>query len=166
MQDSTTQPAGEGATATTLPQYRTIVVGTDGSATAQEAVRHAVSISRAHGATLHLVTAASSKPSRAVEREARSAPEDVQYMINPAEDVEAMLEEVANDVRQFGIAVQCHAELDTAPAAALLAVAAREKADLIVVGNRGMHGVGRVLGSVPNSVAHNADCSVAIIRTT
>ena len=38
-------------------------------------------------------------------------------------------------------------------------------ADLIVVGNRGMKGVRRVLGSVPNSVAHSANCSVLIVDT-
>lgn len=45
-------------------------------------------------------------------------------------------------------------------------VAEREKADLIVVGNKGMAGVRRVLGSVPNSVAHQAPCSVMIVQTT
>jgi nucleotide-binding universal stress UspA family protein len=34
------------------------------------------------------------------------------------------------------------------------------------VGNRGMKGVHRVLGSVPNSVAHGANYSVAIIDTS
>ena len=163
MQDSTT---GSTPDAAALPQYRTIIVGTDGSDTAQEAVRHATAMCRAHGATLHLVTAASAKSSRSLGRESRDAPEDVQYLINPAEDVQAMLEEVAEVVRQFGVQVRTHAEIDQAPAAALLAVANRERADLIVVGNRGMHGVGRVLGSVPNSVAHNADCAVTIVRTT
>ena len=38
--------------------------------------------------------------------------------------------------------------------------------DLIVVGNKGMKGVRRVLGSVPNSVAHGAACSVLIVDTT
>jgi nucleotide-binding universal stress UspA family protein len=166
MQDSTAQPADGGRLDGALPQYRTIVVGTDGSETAQEAVRHAVAISRAQGATLHLVSAGPGKPHGTLNREAQSAPEDVQYLINPAEDLELLLEQVANDVRQFGVEVRCHAEIDTAPAAAILAVANQEHADLIVVGNRGMHGIGRVLGSVPNSIAHNADCSVAIIRTT
>jgi nucleotide-binding universal stress UspA family protein len=45
-------------------------------------------------------------------------------------------------------------------------VAANVRADLIVVGSRGMTGARRVLGSVPNSVAHNATCSVLIVQTT
>ena len=51
------------------------------------------------------------------------------------------------------------------PADALLEIAEREGADLIVVGNRGMHGVSRVLGSVPNKVSHRAQCHVLIVAT-
>ena len=47
----------------------------------------------------------------------------------------------------------------------LIADAAEVEADLIVVGNKGMTGVRRVLGSVPNSVAHSAPCSVLIAFT-
>jgi nucleotide-binding universal stress UspA family protein len=52
------------------------------------------------------------------------------------------------------------------PADILIAKADEVGADLIVVGNRGMKGVRRVLGSVPNSVAHGANCSVLIVDTT
>jgi nucleotide-binding universal stress UspA family protein len=51
------------------------------------------------------------------------------------------------------------------PAEALVDEAARSGAQLIVVGNRRMHGLGRVLGSVANSVAHNAPCDVYIAKT-
>jgi nucleotide-binding universal stress UspA family protein len=52
------------------------------------------------------------------------------------------------------------------PAEAIIKTAEKVHADLIVVGNRGMRGVRRALGSVPNTVAHGAPCSVAIIDTT
>jgi len=53
------------------------------------------------------------------------------------------------------------------PADAILNVAEEIKADLIVVGNKGMTGARRYfLGSVPNKVSHHAPCSVMIIRTT
>jgi nucleotide-binding universal stress UspA family protein len=53
------------------------------------------------------------------------------------------------------------------PADAILDVAEEQKADLIVVGNKGMTGAKRfLLGSVPNKVSHHAPCSVMIIRTT
>ena len=52
------------------------------------------------------------------------------------------------------------------PAKAILQVASEVGADLIVVGNKRMHGAGRLLGSVPNDVAHHAHCAVLIVRTT
>ncbi|MET0460593.1 MAG: universal stress protein, partial [Ilumatobacteraceae bacterium] len=51
------------------------------------------------------------------------------------------------------------------PASALLTEADRLQADVIVVGNRRMQGVGRLLGSVANEVAHNATCDVYIVKT-
>jgi nucleotide-binding universal stress UspA family protein len=51
------------------------------------------------------------------------------------------------------------------PADALIQEAIRVEARIIVVGNRRMHGIGRVLGSVANSVAHNAPCDVYIANT-
>lgn len=51
-------------------------------------------------------------------------------------------------------------------ASALIDVAETTKADLIVVGSRGMTGAARfLLGSVPNRVAHHAPCTVMIVRT-
>lgn len=52
------------------------------------------------------------------------------------------------------------------PADAICKVATEVGADLIIVGNKGMKGVRRVLGSVPNSVARQAPCSVLIVATT
>ena len=52
------------------------------------------------------------------------------------------------------------------PAEVIIEVAEREKADLIVVGNKGMTGTRRFfLGSVPNKVLNHAPCSVMVVRT-
>jgi len=67
--------------------------------------------------------------------------------------------------RLAGIEVQAHTGTGD-PARSIVEVAELENADLIVVGNKGMVGVRRVLGSVPNSVAHQAPCSVMIVQTT
>jgi nucleotide-binding universal stress UspA family protein len=48
----------------------------------------------------------------------------------------------------------------------LIQEAERVGATLIVVGNKNMHGIGRVLGSVANDVAHHAPCDVLIVKTT
>jgi nucleotide-binding universal stress UspA family protein len=68
-------------------------------------------------------------------------------------------------VKKRGIEPVLHM-VGTDPAEASVRTADKVNADLIVVGNRGMKGARRVLGSVPNSVAHDANCSVAIIDTT
>ena len=52
------------------------------------------------------------------------------------------------------------------PAEALIHEAERHEAQMIVVGNLRMRGIGRVLGSVANSIAHNAPCDVYIVRQT
>jgi nucleotide-binding universal stress UspA family protein len=51
------------------------------------------------------------------------------------------------------------------PADALVQIADEQQAQMIIVGNRGMTGTGRVLGSVPNRVSHHAHCDVLIVRT-
>jgi nucleotide-binding universal stress UspA family protein len=60
--------------------------------------------------------------------------------------------------------VEVHASTGS-PAEAIVKVAEQEGADLIVVGNKGMKGARRILGSVPNTVAHAAPCSVLIVDT-
>jgi nucleotide-binding universal stress UspA family protein len=47
-----------------------------------------------------------------------------------------------------------------------VAIADDNDIDLIVVGNKGMKGLKRVLGSVPNDIAHSASCAVLIVNTT
>ena len=87
-------------------------------------------------------------------------------MINPREDVEALLREVTDEAKESGVSIEGFAR-EGEPADALIDVAEEEDADLIVVGNRGMTGASRfVLGSVPNKVSHHAPCSVMIVRTT
>ena len=76
-----------------------------------------------------------------------------------------MLSDLRLLVEKEGVRAEYHAAKGD-PAEAIVRVADRLDADLIVVGNRGMKGVRRVLGSVPNSVAHLANCSVLIVDTT
>ena len=140
--------------------YRRIVVGTDGSERARAAVEQAAALAAATGASLHLVQGCGSaiivSP---LYGEAAS--------INPAELVAACtteLQPLVDELEARGLDVSLH----VVPAAgrdALCSVADEIGADLIVVGNRGMTGAKRLLGSVPNSVAHHANCSVLIAST-
>jgi nucleotide-binding universal stress UspA family protein len=146
--------------------FTRIVVGTDGSETAAEAVRQAVDLAKLSGAELSIVSAYEPLPKRQVEAEKLDAPADVQYEIGPREDVNLVLDAAAASARKEGVEVQTH-PVEAEPAEAILNVAEETKADLIVVGNKGMTGARRfLLGSVPNNVSHHAPCSVIIVRTT
>ncbi len=147
--------------------FTRIVVGTDGSETAAEAVHQAIDLAKIAGASLSIVSAYSPVPARRVRDEALEAPADVQHEIGPREDVNLVLEAAAAEARKAGLEdVRTHPVEDD-PADAILNVAEEIDADLIVVGNKGMTGARRfLLGSVPNNVSHHAPCSVIIVRTT
>jgi nucleotide-binding universal stress UspA family protein len=146
--------------------FTRIVVGTDGSETAAEAVRQAIDLAKMSGATLGVVSAFSPISERKVKDEQRDAPADVQYEIGPREDVNLVLDAAAAEARKEGVEVQTH-PVEGDPAEAILKVAEDTNADLIVVGNKGMTGARRfILGSVPNNISHHAPCSVIIVRTT
>jgi len=143
-----------------------IVVGTDGSETAKEAVREATELAKAVGASMHLVSAYEPVGEGRLREERQQVPDDMQWMINPREDVTATLEAAAGNIQTAGVQVETYAR-EGDPADAILDVAEEQNADLIVVGNKGMTGAKRfLLGSVPNKVSHHAPCSVMIIRTT
>jgi nucleotide-binding universal stress UspA family protein len=146
--------------------FNRIVVGTDGSETAGEAVRQAVDLAKLAGAQLSIVSAYVPVSKRRLQSEQEEAPADVQYEIGPREDVNLVLDAAAANAKQEGLDVQTH-PVEGDPAEAVLNVAEETEADLIVVGNKGMTGARRfLLGSVPNNVSHHAPCSVMIVRTT
>jgi nucleotide-binding universal stress UspA family protein len=146
--------------------FRSIVVGTDGSDTARKAVDEAIDLAKAVGAAVCLVSAYEPVPQARLREEARQMPEDLQWMVNPREEVDATLSDAADVVREAGLEVEAFAR-EGDPADAILDVAEERGADLIVVGNKGMTGARRfLLGSVPNKVSHHAPCSVMIVRTT
>jgi nucleotide-binding universal stress UspA family protein len=137
--------------------FQTVVVGADQSDTATEAVRQAIELVKLTGGRLHIVSAYRPhqlNTSGGEERELASG-----------DLAESVLADHSSRARAAGIEAEIHAR--SGPAAeAICDVAAEVGADLIVVGNKGMAGVRRVLGSVPNSVAHHAPCSVLIADTT
>jgi nucleotide-binding universal stress UspA family protein len=146
--------------------FSSIVVGTDGSDTATQAVRQAVGMAAALDATIDLVSAYEPVPAQRLRDERLDAPQDLQWTLNPREDVDGTLEAAAALAREAGVTVNTYARQGD-PADAILDVAEERGADLIVVGNKGMTGAKRfLLGSVPNKVSHHAPCSVLIIRTS
>jgi nucleotide-binding universal stress UspA family protein len=144
-----------------------IVVGTDGSDTASLAVEQAIGLAKATGAALDVVTAYEAAIGRALSTEERAeVPGDVQYELNPLQEVNLILDRAAGAAEREGVTVTTYPR-EGDPADVLLDVAEETGADLVVVGNKGMTGAKRfLLGSVPNKVSHHAPCSVYIVRTT
>ena len=136
----------------------TVAVGTDGSTTADAAVKQAAEIARRFDARLVLLSA--------FEDGSGAPPGDnieLQWASNPSARVKSMLEGTEADLRSAGI--ECETRFGGGePSEVLLRLAADCGADLLVIGNKGMQR--RVLGSVPNSVTHKADCSVLVVKTT
>jgi nucleotide-binding universal stress UspA family protein len=95
-------------------------------------------------------------------KELKDAPMEIQWSINPMEDVEAILSSVESRALEAGLEVTTVAG-DGNPVDVLVQHAAEQGADVLVVGNKGIKR--RVLGSVPNSVTHKAECTVIVVKT-
>jgi nucleotide-binding universal stress UspA family protein len=144
--------------------FSNIVVGTDGSETAGRAVALAADLARQHDAVLHIVNAYKVPTSGVAVVQAGA-------MASADSGVSAeLLREASNKVldgasRETGGAkVKTHAVVGP-PADVVLSVAEQVGADLIVVGSKGMRGARRVIGSIPNTIAHRGPCHVLIAKT-
>ena len=139
-----------------------IVVGTDGSETAQRAVDEAVRLAKALAGELHVVTGYRALRGAKIP----TAPAGAAKVWAPLPDslAEGIINEAVSRIRAAGVQVHPHL-LEEDPADALVEVANQVGAQMIVVGNRGMAGARRVLGSVPNKVSHAARCNVLIVST-
>jgi nucleotide-binding universal stress UspA family protein len=141
--------------------FSVIVVGTDGSETAGAAVALAVLIANQNRAKLHLVAGVRSPTAVTVPAGGVQAMDQSggAHLRNAAQ---RMLENVANGIE--GLDVEIHTAVGD-PTEVIVRRADEVGADLIVVGSKGMRGKRRILGSVPNSVAHKAGCHVLIAKT-
>lgn len=146
--------------------FSKIVVGTDGSETASEAVRQAAELAKISQSELNIVSAYEPVSQAQLREESRDVPGDVANAVNPREVVNVILDRAAGAARQQKVEAQTHPR-EGDPTDAILDVAEDIGADLIIVGNKGMTGAKRfLLGSVPNKVSHHAPCSVLIVQTT
>ena len=137
----------------------TVAVGTDGSGTDDQAVKEAAEIARRFDAKLVLLSVfADSAPAAA-----QTGDIELQWAVSSQARVRSILEQLEAELSATGI--DCETRVDDGdPADVLVRLASECGADLLVIGNRGMHR--RVLGSVPNSVTHKAECSVLVVKTT
>jgi nucleotide-binding universal stress UspA family protein len=134
-----------------------IAVGIDGSPTAAMALDMAVDLARSFDAELVLLSA--------YDGAASSDAEDVEleWATNPAARVQHSVEIAQERLARSGVRVSSLTDVGDA-GDVLVRLAEECDADVLVVGNKGMHR--RVLGSVPNTVAHRAPCSVLVVKTT
>jgi nucleotide-binding universal stress UspA family protein len=147
--------------------YRTVVVGTDGSPTAEEAVRQAGDLAAATGARLVVVSAYEQhRGHRPPDLTEEGVPADLRWVITDQAQAEALASsgrEVARAAGASGVVVRAAAG---DAAGVLIGVAEEFDADAIVVGSRGLTGATRfILGAVASSVAHHAPCDVLVVHT-
>jgi nucleotide-binding universal stress UspA family protein len=142
---------------------RAIAVGTDGSDTATKAVDFAIDLAQRYGARLVAISSYDPVSPARVEREREGAPGDIQWAIGPHEDVDAVLAAVKTRAQEAGVQTTTLAS-EGDPGEVLVKHAEEQAADVLVVGNKGMQR--RVLGSVPNTVTHRANCTVVVVKTT
>jgi nucleotide-binding universal stress UspA family protein len=142
---------------------KTIAVGTDGSPTAARAVEVAIDMAKRYDARLVVGSCYEPIDDRELLHEQQDAPQEIQWSINPTENVEAILRDAEDKAKARGLDITSEARMGR-PAKVLCEIAKDHEADLLVVGNRGMER--KVRGSVPNSVSHSAPCSVMIVKTS
>jgi nucleotide-binding universal stress UspA family protein len=140
-----------------------VAVGTDGTETAARAVDFAIDLAKKYGADLVVISSYHPVSESRLKQEQKDAPEEVQWTINPEEDVDAILSDAEERGREAGLSTTTVSSQGD-PADVLVEQAEGQDADVLVVGNKGMQR--RILGSVPNSVAHKARCHVVLVKTT
>ena len=148
--------------------YQQIVVGTDGSQGANIAVDAAIELARLTGATLHVVSAHKvTTPYQLAAATEVGMPTAAISESNEA--IHADAQRICDHAAQRADGLGVHAATHCIPgdaADALLTVAEATRCDLLIVGNRGMTGVRRVLGSVPNKLSHHCPSSLLIVDTS
>jgi nucleotide-binding universal stress UspA family protein len=140
----------------------TIAVGTDGSSTAADAVRVAAEMARRYEAKLVLLSAFQD-PGWAPKEHDEPENVELQWALSPSARVREVLARTEQDLKSEGL--DCTILVDEGdPADVLVRLAEECRADVLVIGNKGMQR--RLLGSVPNTITHKASCSVFVVKTT
>jgi nucleotide-binding universal stress UspA family protein len=149
-----------------VSSFKTILVGTDGSASSFRAVERAAAVAADTAAQLLIVSAYTPLPDREQRRHADALGEESYKVVgsHPAEDI---LREASDIAKKAGAKKVDTVSKPGDPVDVLVSVVDERKADLCVVGNRGLNSLaGRLLGSVPANISHRASCDVLIVHTT
>ncbi|MGO9383264.1 MAG: universal stress protein [Mycobacterium sp.] len=146
-----------------MSAYRTVLVGTDGSASSFRAVDRAAQIA---GADAKLIIASAYLPQHEDTRAADALGQE-SYKVSGTAPIYAILQDAKERAHAAGAKNVEERSIVGAPVDALVKLAEDEKVDLLVVGNVGLSTIaGRLLGSVPANVSRRANVDVLIVHTT
>ncbi|OBI49087.1 universal stress protein [Mycobacterium kyorinense] len=157
--------------------YQTIVVGTDGSASSFRAVERAGMVAAQDDAKLiiasaHLPTAEKGgwsrapAPDRVTDPRAADSLGDAGYKMHGSAPVYAILQDARERAKAAGAQNIEERAIVGAAVDALVKLVEEIKADLLVVGDVGLDTVaGRLLGSVPATVARRTKVDILIVHT-
>lgn len=137
---------------------KVIIVGVDGSGTANKAAQRAAELAAQSNSKLVVMIAFDQANIERVE-----VGNDV-WVISSHDEAEATADTVARNLAEYGVEIEVVA-MHGKPAESLVDEAKHRNASMIVVGNRRVQGIGRILGSVAASVAQHAPCDVYIVKT-
>lgn len=144
--------------------YQTIVVGTDGSESSLKAVERAGALA---GETATLVIACAYFPNDRDAGGAADVLKDEAYQVTGSAPTDEILRLARERAHGAGAAKIDARPVKGAPVDALLQLVTDVRAELLVVGNKGLNSIaGRLLGSVPADVARKSACDVLIVHTT
>ncbi|MFB7879164.1 MULTISPECIES: universal stress protein [unclassified Nocardia] len=148
-----------------MTAYRTIVVGTDGSDSSYVAVEKAAALAGAAEATLVLACAYFPTDDRDVAA-AADVLKDEAYQVRGSAPTNEILHVAREKATAAGAKNIVERAIVGEPVDSLLDLVRETKADLLVVGNRGLNTLtGRLLGSVPSDVARKSRSDVLIVHT-
>jgi nucleotide-binding universal stress UspA family protein len=143
-----------------------VVVGTDGSDTAERAVQQAGGLAAQHGARLVVVTAYEPHGDQLVKGSV-GVPDDIKWALTDRHQAEERAMRGKALATEAGAGDIVYQAVAGSPPDVLLEAASDFDADVIVVGSKGLTGAARfVLGSVASAVSHHAPCDVLIVHTT
>ncbi|SIS23844.1 universal stress protein [Williamsia sterculiae] len=146
-----------------MSAYQTVVVGTDGSESSMKAVERAGAIT---GGSATLVIACAYIPSDRSDPATSDVLKDEAYQVQGSAPTDEILRTARERAVGAGAGNVDARAIKGAPVDALLQLVADSKAELLVVGNKGLNSIaGRLLGSVPADVARKSGCDVLIVHT-
>lgn len=145
--------------------FSTIVVGTDGSPDANQALRATAKLAKlAPGAKIHVVAGFRPIPPAELRATSDSLPDEFKPLVHGSMQVDSTIEAARSIMKAANIEADYH-EVSDRPADAILNTIEKYAADLVVVGSRGEGAAKRLIhGSVSTSVLHHAPCAVLVVR--